>query len=616
MSKCFNINLGLEEMELEVDKVADAAIEDKTIPETEKVLDVAIAASEEPVSAPAIDEVPTNTSVKVPVEETPKVKESTDTPPAEDESLAPEDTSTEVTDPELEVDESGNAVGTEGWEEHLKNKLAAIKKLQADIPHIKAKIAKEKEAKKKKISKEGISEYNRFIISIEELNDELVVTAPVVPVETPAETVAVALEEPETAEVVEVTDNAPLVEIDDIIKENEDNAAQVDDALDVATSLEEIANELEESLETGGLTPIAASIVDIATTDLYSQVGIVKSESEVLATESFQLSSLRIRNTKMAIEDIKETIASIYKAIVAAIARAIGWIKKFINSFFTNFDSMNEKIDNLLKAFALIDKTAASKLDISNQKYDNETIINKLKSGKNGDPNQGVNNLVKFTENYFKNVETERSSAIKKIQSMISKLKDSDVTLPENIQLDFSLHGMIKGTVPGYKAGSVNLDSYVSNVVMPSDSEFIYFIPKDGLNDEEYLDAAKESKFLVGIKSDIITVDSIPYLMSSEVNSFLNNLSKICKVGNDSKVLFNNFIKDKEELSKELNNLMKTKSLSNIKFGSAIMTRIQMYDHTFISGSAALSKLMMNTLSAGIVYSTECVKVYTEAGKK
>lgn len=43
-----------------------------------------------------------------------------------------------------------NSIATENWEKHLQNKLAVIKKLQSEIPHLKKKIAEEKAKKKKK----------------------------------------------------------------------------------------------------------------------------------------------------------------------------------------------------------------------------------------------------------------------------------------------------------------------------------------------------------------------------------------------------------------------------------------------------------------------------------
>lgn len=582
MSKRFNIRLALEEVELEVDKVVQDTIEEKSSSDTAKVLDNAVEAEEEAKEeVTATEETPAADS---PVEVAPD-NTTVDGTPVEE---APVETNEEVvseTPPE------------ETKEEKTEEPAAVVEEKTDEVP------AEEPAADK---------------------------------VEEPASEETPAVEEINEAV---LNDSTSLTDVDETVRENEVNIDEVDEAINVTTSLEEIVEQLEASLDTGGITSGAAAITDIATKRLYERVGLTQPESEEIAVEGFKTPSSRIRNTKLAIEGISDKINEIFKAIVAAITRSITWIKNFINNFFKNFDSMKEKIKQLREAFSKADKSTAVMLLLDKEKFTKETVISKLKAGHTSilDVNDNVNGLVNFSEGYFRSIEKGRVDVLKAIQKIIANAKDSNQELPEGVVLSFGVPaGMQKDDVPGYAAPE-NLNSYASLTTLPNDSIFIAYVPRGGLEPKEREEAIKNTKFLIGIDQKNLTpVKELPILLEKEVTDFLTTLENLCDEGNKAKVIFNNFIKDKEAIKHDLDSLIRSKSsltdkvkdkFNQVKEGSdyeapsyknyglSIMAKVNALDKTYVHGSTLLSQLMINTVSAGVTYTSDCVQRYIDAGK-
>jgi hypothetical protein len=120
---------------------------------------------------------------------------------------------------------------------------------------------------------------------------------------------------------------ADLVEATDISADVEAGVQEVDQAMADAETLERIAGTAEEANADGGLDPVAAEIAEVAVEAIYSRLGISIAKTNYPALESFSGRSSRGRATSLAVESIREKIGDIWKAVKAAFARLVDFVK-------------------------------------------------------------------------------------------------------------------------------------------------------------------------------------------------------------------------------------------------------------------------------------------------
>ncbi len=141
-----------------------------------------------------------------------------------------------------------------------------------------------------------------------------------------------ALEQEEIAKVEAAIAEAPigdnassletdLIEVSEIAAGADGDAVETEEAVDVVTALESIAEALGQSAKNGGMDRYAAEALGLAVDHMYKRVGLKRQAMPAL--ESFGQTSSRMRATQIALEDIKEQVAKIWAAIVAAISKAI-----------------------------------------------------------------------------------------------------------------------------------------------------------------------------------------------------------------------------------------------------------------------------------------------------
>lgn len=107
----------------------------------------------------------------------------------------------------------------------------------------------------------------------------------------------------------------------------------MEDAEEVADNIDEIADQVEETIPEGGLTEPTAAALDVAVEALKNSIGMPKRKGS-FASETFGDKASRINATKLAVEDWKAQVASIWTAIVNGFKSAIEAVKKFFTSVF------------------------------------------------------------------------------------------------------------------------------------------------------------------------------------------------------------------------------------------------------------------------------------------
>jgi hypothetical protein len=201
-----------------------------------------------------------------------------------------------------------------------------------------------------------------------------------------------------------VADNANSLETDMV--EVADAGADVDalnsdiaETADVAEALESIAEVLGQAAKNGGIDRHSAAVVAVATDALYARVGV--STSRFPAMESFGSTSSKAAATKVAMEEIKETVKKIWDAIVAAFKRAIQFVIDFWNKVTDASGKMGKRAEELKKAAGEL------KGEMTEKEIKNDRIAASLDSSKGAGNAEIIGNLVKLVEdvNSGKNAE-------------------------------------------------------------------------------------------------------------------------------------------------------------------------------------------------------------------
>lgn len=170
-----------------------------------------------------------------------------------------------------------------------------------------------------------------------------------------ADAAAPASDEPAADAVIEVADpdtlEADLVEIGEAAAAVDENSEAVQELTEIQEGLESIAASLEAAALEGGLTPQASVFMRLAVESYTSRLG---EENTVPSMESFGGQTTRVSATNVSLESVQETLAKVWAAIKAIIAK----VKDAIVDFFKKLLLGTEK----LKARAEQVKAAAGKV--------------------------------------------------------------------------------------------------------------------------------------------------------------------------------------------------------------------------------------------------------------
>lgn len=108
-----------------------------------------------------------------------------------------------------------------------------------------------------------------------------------------------------------------------------------------------VADEVEKTIEVGGMPVEAANAVTAAVEALRINLGFRKNSSPAL--ESFGKGEDRVAATKVALEGLKDTAAKIWEAIKKALAKLVDWVKALFSSQARREQAVKKKVDEALK---------------------------------------------------------------------------------------------------------------------------------------------------------------------------------------------------------------------------------------------------------------------------
>ena len=121
-----------------------------------------------------------------------------------------------------------------------------------------------------------------------------------------------------------------LLEATDAEGELEANDASIDEACDTVETLDDMADAVRGTIEEGGMNEQTAAAMNLAVEHFRTRLAFpAASRKPFPALEGFGDKATRLNQTRLALEGIEKTAASIGKAILAALQKAVEWLKKF-----------------------------------------------------------------------------------------------------------------------------------------------------------------------------------------------------------------------------------------------------------------------------------------------
>ncbi len=190
-------------------------------------------------------------------------------------------------------------------------------------------------------------------------------------------------------------------EVKDSAAEGEAAEDQKDEAEDTVEALESIYDALGVAAQNGGIDKYAAGALGIALNHMYARVGITATSMPAL--ESFGGTSTRIGATQIAMEDIKDQVAKIWRAIVEALKKAAEWVKTFFNKVFDGATKLKAR------AQSLEEKAQASHGKPKEAKFESSSLVSALFVGPSVPDNlaTSIGDLNAVAKAVFGNVETQ-----------------------------------------------------------------------------------------------------------------------------------------------------------------------------------------------------------------
>jgi len=140
--------------------------------------------------------------------------------------------------------------------------------------------------------------------------------------------------------------------------EVEELQAAIEDAEEGAETLEKIEGVLEESTDAGeGVDETAAEIAEVAVESIRARLGIYGGKS-FPAMEAFGSQNSRLSATKIALENVKDTIVRIWEAIKQAVIRLWEKVKSFVLGLFKNNAALSKHLEKLQERAKNMPETA------------------------------------------------------------------------------------------------------------------------------------------------------------------------------------------------------------------------------------------------------------------
>jgi hypothetical protein len=403
-----------------------------------------------------------------------------------------------------------------------------------------------------------------------------------------------------------------LIDVNTCIKENDKSNYQTDLSIASTYTLESLAEALDVSLNNGGLNNNAIKTSKILLDKVYNQSGINSNKIKLISLESFKVETDRIAETKIAIESIKTLFRAIVNTIISAIKKSIEFIIHFFKSIFMVFGAKEDEIKRLTRE---LNKTTRGTPNKEN--YEDLKVINKLKAGGEINPTMTIDSLTAFSNNFFKSVNNSGTDAFVRLLTIIDEYTQESSETLSGYQFKAVSHpnGMTEGVLSGKEPKSKNLNSFVSEVVLPGDISVVAFIPKSELENEAYADAVNESNISLELNNkEKQPIRSLPILTKLDNEKLILALDRLAKEGRASDNFYDEVVLNKERLLKALvkftsrEDRSETNSIST--FIRDVGVDLQLIDKIYVSGAFKISKLTLDVINAGIEYSKASTQAY------
>lgn len=206
-----------------------------------------------------------------------------------------------------------------------------------------------------------------------------------------------------------------MLEVQEQSFEGEEQADQVDTAVDVSEALAEYQEVLTDVAGQGGLSTESLQILNIGLKYCYSQVG--------LSNTSVSMEGYTSRKdlTNAAMESIAEKAGTLFKAIVEAIKRGIQWLVEFFKNIFSSTKRMQAraaKLKELSKTVGMTD---------SKQELDNaQSIVAKLSMAGRVDAVQATEVTKRFVSKAMFPMYSEVTKIVASLGKTITDQKEAD----------------------------------------------------------------------------------------------------------------------------------------------------------------------------------------------
>lgn len=146
-----------------------------------------------------------------------------------------------------------------------------------------------------------------------------------------------------------------------------EGTTQIESAQNDADALTSIIETVEGSEAEGGLDPVAAEVVEVAVESIYQRLGIKK--KPLVSVEAFSNKTGRLRATNVAVEDWKEQVKRVWKAIVEAFGKVLAWIQNFFRGLFDASAKLSNRATALKKAVAARSGATAKEAEIASGSF-------------------------------------------------------------------------------------------------------------------------------------------------------------------------------------------------------------------------------------------------------
>lgn len=297
------------------------------------------------------------------------------------------------------------------------------------------------------------------------------------------------------------------------------------------------------------------------------------------------------------------------KAVVQGTVSITNYTKRRINSY----KNIKTRIAALREAIELIEEPKDSDLGL----FTNEIVINQLKIGSNYDIHSNVKIAQRFFEAYFSSFEKNVTGNVNATRNLVNAVLHEQVIVPSNIVTEkFSMNGLVKHTLSGYKSKSNEIEAYSYSYMLPGDVTFIAWLPKLNLRSREAVASAYSgSKIFLGMNIEASKVkDGIDYLSISDIKQYLDTLDSICDYGINLEKSFDRVVRLRNSIRGTLNVYMRflLKAQNKVSIENSmsdyIALKVAYLDRTHIAGALYVNDYMARVLTSSLTYLKDAVK--------